>query len=68
LIIADEPTSSLDFDHREKFLELLFESCEAYKATLLFVSHDRSLMGMFSETLSLPEINRVHPEMREGAA
>jgi putative ABC transport system ATP-binding protein len=59
LIIADEPTSSLDYDHREKFLELLFESCKAAGSTLLFVSHDRSLMQMFDRQLSLPEINKA---------
>lgn len=68
LIIADEPTSSLDFDHRERFLELLFDCCDTYKATLLFVSHDRSLMPMFSSSLSLPEINNAHPEAGRGAA
>ncbi|MBL8237830.1 MAG: ABC transporter ATP-binding protein [Bryobacterales bacterium] len=59
LIIADEPTSSLDYDHREKFLELLFESCAAAGSTLLFVSHDRSLMHLFDRQLSLPDINRA---------
>ncbi len=59
LIIADEPTSSLDYDHREKFLELLFECCEAAGSTLLFVSHDRSLMHLFHRQLSLPEINKA---------
>lgn len=61
LIIADEPTSSLDYDHRERFLELLFESCKAAGSTLLFVSHDRSLMDLFDRRLSLPEFNRVQP-------
>ena len=59
LIIADEPTSSLDYDHREKFLELLFESCQAAGSTLLFVSHDRSLMHLFDRQLSLPDINKA---------
>jgi putative ABC transport system ATP-binding protein len=59
LIIADEPTSSLDYDHRERFLELLFESCKAAGSTLLFVSHDRSLMHLFDRQLSLPDINRA---------
>jgi len=59
LIIADEPTSSLDYDHRERFLELLFESCKSSDSTLLFVSHDRSLMHLFDRQLSLPDINRA---------
>ena len=59
LIIADEPTSSLDFDRREAFLELLFQECERAGTTLVFVSHDRTLEGMFSRTLSLPDINKA---------
>ena len=59
LIVADEPTSSLDFDRREAFLELLFRECERAGATLVFVSHDRTLEGMFSRTISLPDVNRA---------
>ena len=59
LIVADEPTSSLDFDRREAFLELLFQECARAGATLVFVSHDRTLEGMFSRTISLPDINKA---------
>ena len=59
LIVADEPTSSLDFDRREAFLELLFQECERAGATLVFVSHDRTLEEMFSGTISLPDINKA---------
>jgi len=59
LIVADEPTSSLDFDRREDFLELLFQECERAGATLVFVSHDRALEGMFSRTISLPDVNQA---------
>ncbi len=59
LIVADEPTSSLDFDRREAFLELLFQECERAGATLVFVSHDRTLEGMFSRRISLPDVNKA---------
>jgi putative ABC transport system ATP-binding protein len=59
LIVADEPTSSLDFDRREAFLQLLFQECERAGATLVFVSHDRTLEGMFSRTISLPDVNKA---------
>lgn len=58
LILADEPTSALDHDHREKFIRLLFDVCQAEGTTVLFVSHDRSLQGLFSRSVSLPEINK----------
>ncbi len=60
LLIADEPTSSLDFDHRERFLDLLFENCALSNSTLLFVSHDRSLASKFDRQLSLLDFNRAH--------
>jgi putative ABC transport system ATP-binding protein len=53
IVLADEPTSALDADRRETFLRLLFRECEAEGATLLFVSHDRSLEAMFGRTLAL---------------
>jgi putative ABC transport system ATP-binding protein len=59
LVVADEPTSSLDADLRARFLELLFDRCAAAGATLIFVSHDRQLEHMFDRSLSLPELNRV---------
>jgi len=57
LIIADEPTSALDSDRREIFLNLLFKEVERTGATILFVSHDKSLAPLFSRNLSLREIN-----------
>jgi putative ABC transport system ATP-binding protein len=59
LVIADEPTSSLDRDRQESFLRLLIEVCNEASATLLFVSHDSSLMSRFERHISVPEINRV---------
>ena len=41
LIIADEPTSSLDADAQKIFLNLMFEQISENNSTLLMVSHDR---------------------------
>lgn len=59
LVIADEPTSALDYDAREAFLQLLFAECRDAGASLLFVSHDQSLAGLFDRNLSLAELNRA---------
>lgn len=59
LVIADEPTSALDADRREAFMDLLFEVCDEAAATLVFVSHDRSLMANFDEQIALSDISRV---------
>jgi putative ABC transport system ATP-binding protein len=64
LIVADEPTSSLDADRRHAFIELLFQECARGRATLVFVSHDPSLAGMFDRTVEFAQINRA----REGLA
>jgi putative ABC transport system ATP-binding protein len=59
LVIADEPSSALDSDAREAFIELLFQECERENSTLLFVSHDDSLSRLFHQQVDLPTINRV---------
>lgn len=59
LIIADEPTSSLDYDARADFLQLLMQECARSSATLLFVSHDTSLGGLFDCSVPLRELNRA---------
>ena len=59
LVIADEPTSALDADTRDGFLALLFEECRRVNASLLFVSHDRSLEARFDRVLDLTSLNRA---------
>lgn len=59
LLIADEPTSSLDADRRRSFIELLFAECTEMGSTLVFVSHDASLEGLFDRTLRLQELNQA---------
>ena len=58
LVIADEPTSSLDADRRRNFVQLLFDECAISGATLVFVSHDASLEPLFDRTLKLAEADR----------
>lgn len=62
LLIADEPTSSLDADRRKAFLRLLLEECRAAGAALLFVSHDQSLAEEFTSVAHLPELNLASEE------
>ena len=57
IVLADEPTSALDADRREAFLRLLFRECETEGATLLFVSHDRSLERLFDRSVALDKIS-----------
>jgi len=57
LVIADEPTSSLDTEHRESFLNLLFDECSRSGATLIFVSHETSLVPLFDRVVEFNKIN-----------
>ena len=53
IIIADEPTSALDSDNRDAFIELLFANAQAVNATIVFVSHDKTLSHFFSRSLDI---------------
>ena len=59
ILIADEPTSSMDADRRAAFIDLLFAQCRESGSTLLFVSHDASLQGPFDRCVELAELNRA---------
>ncbi len=56
LLIADEPTSSLDEPNRDKFLSLLNTLCDANQTTLLFVSHDTRLKHHFDRVQNFHDI------------
>jgi len=53
LILADEPTSSLDTETRDDFIQLLLKESQLIGASVLFVSHDPSLEKHFDKTLHL---------------
>jgi putative ABC transport system ATP-binding protein len=59
ILVADEPTSSLDMGLRESFIRMLFGECEQRDTTLVFVSHDTSLAKLFDRTIQLNEINNA---------
>lgn len=56
LIIADEPTSSLDAGTQTAFLELLFAQSRAHDTTILMVSHDARLSSQFDRVIDMTEI------------
>lgn len=56
LIVADEPTSSLDRSRQQSFLDLLFSEVAAAGSTLVMVSHDENLSPRFDVTLRLDDI------------
>ncbi len=56
LLIADEPTSSLDQVNRDNFMAVLLSMAEQSGITLLFVSHDMSLSGFFKRVDAMTEL------------
>lgn len=59
ILIADEPTSALDESSKIAFLSLLFELVNTTNCTLLFVSHDRSLVSQFKSVVKMSELNQA---------
>ena len=56
LIIADEPTSSLDAATQSTFLDLLFAQSRAHATTVLMVSHDARLAEQFDRVIHMDDI------------
>ena len=59
ILIADEPTSSLDEANQDNFLDVLFEQVRVYNSTLLMVSHNPRLSEGFDRVLHMSEIVNV---------
>jgi putative ABC transport system ATP-binding protein len=56
LIVADEPTSSLDAASQSTFLDLLFAQSQAHGTTVLMVSHDARLSSQFDRVIHMADI------------
>jgi putative ABC transport system ATP-binding protein len=56
IILADEPTSSLDPKNSQIVMELLVQACRQKSKTLITVTHDRSLLTYFDEVIDLSEL------------
>lgn len=48
LVLADEPTASLDADNSARIADLLFETSREMQASLLLISHDAGLLARAS--------------------
>ena len=57
LVIADEPTSSLDTDAQTIFLDLMFSQVASSNSTLLMVSHDKSLSSNFDRVIDMKNVS-----------
>lgn len=53
LLLADEPTSSLDDDNAQRAIDLLRTQAQAIGAALLVVTHDRRIRGQLDRVFHL---------------
>ncbi len=56
LLLADEPTGSLDPENQQRIVDLLTNQAKAHQAALIMVTHDHQLLGNFDRTVDLPEL------------
>lgn len=56
ILLADEPTSSLDGKNVETTMNLLMDQCNQNQTTLLFVSHDPRLKPYFDRCLEMESL------------
>ena len=59
LIVADEPTSSLDAQTQMAFLDVLFAQSRAHATTVLMVSHDARLADQFDRVIQMADIAKT---------
>ncbi|ARC88420.1 ABC transporter ATP-binding protein [Rhodovulum sp. MB263] len=67
IIVADEPTASLDPESGAAIAGLLLDLAESAGATLIVVSHDRRLSARLDRELSLAGGAILTDDLREGA-
>lgn len=56
IILADEPTSSLDQENSARLIEVLIEEAQANGATILMASHDLQWASRFAKVLAFEDI------------
>ena len=60
LLLADEPTASLHPLNKEDVLRLLLDICHRHGCTLVLVTHEREVIGLFDKTVTFLEFNRAY--------
>ena len=59
LIIADEPVSALDVSIQSQILNLILRLCRERKLTMIFISHDISVVKYISDRIAVMYLGRL---------
>lgn len=59
LILADEPTGSLDWESAASVMQLLLDMCAENGSTLLTVTHDLHLAKLYPVSVQMESINEI---------
>jgi putative ABC transport system ATP-binding protein len=59
LILADEPTGSLDPHNSVEIIRMLKEMCREYGCSLVIVSHNMDMISYFEHTVDFKKLNRA---------
>lgn len=62
LVLADEPTGSLDWETADEIASLLLDLSVSHGHTLIVVTHDLNMADRFPRCLNIQEINRIQRE------
>lgn len=58
LLLADEPTASVDTGHQQNILNLIREACTEQNCALLLVTHSPEIAAQFERVDRLQDFNR----------
>ena len=59
LILADEPTGNLDPENKKRIMDILFDSVEKFKATLITVTHDHEMLKGFDRVIDFKNFQEI---------
>ena len=59
LVIADEPTTMIDFVHRKEILDLIYNLSKMNQSTIIFISHDISVVEGISSDICVMYSGRI---------
>lgn len=58
LLLADEPTASVDVANQDNILQLIRDVCQQHRVSLLLVTHSTDVAARFSRVEKLSDFNR----------